>query len=165
MLLCISINLPYAHVWNTVAMSGLVPLVATSNCYKSHKNEYERLLVLHLLLLLNPWVIVEMWPAYVFHRYYFIRCFSELAQLILLTFSWGRSTHYSDRLHDFSVTIPRCYRDVCVNSFFPCIARLWNSPPIECFPLSYDLSGFKSRIQKKQLKYCWYGDYVVSALI
>ena len=28
-LLCISINLPYAHVWNTFAMSGLVPLVAT----------------------------------------------------------------------------------------------------------------------------------------
>ena len=28
----ISINLPYVHVWNTVAMSGLVPLVATSNC-------------------------------------------------------------------------------------------------------------------------------------
>ena len=24
------------------------------------------LLVLHLLLLLNPWLIVEMWPAYIF---------------------------------------------------------------------------------------------------
>ena len=28
-LLCISINLPYSHVWNTVAMSGLVLLVVT----------------------------------------------------------------------------------------------------------------------------------------
>ena len=28
-LLCISINLPYAHVWNTVAISGLVPLDVT----------------------------------------------------------------------------------------------------------------------------------------
>ena len=53
---------------------------------------------------------------------------------------------YSDRLHDFSVTIPRCYKDVYVNSFFPRTARLWNSLPIECFPLTYDLSGFKSRI-------------------
>ena len=26
------INLPYAHVWNTVFMSGLVPLVATWIC-------------------------------------------------------------------------------------------------------------------------------------
>ena len=40
------------------------------------------------------------------------------------------STCYSDRLHDFSVTIPRCYKDVYVNSFFPCRARLWNSLPI-----------------------------------
>ena len=30
--LFISMNLPYAHVWNIVATSGLVPLVATSNC-------------------------------------------------------------------------------------------------------------------------------------
>ena len=31
-LLCISINLPYAHAWNTVVMSGLVPPVATWIC-------------------------------------------------------------------------------------------------------------------------------------
>ena len=60
----------------------------------------------------------------------------------------GLSNRYSDRLHDFSVTIPRCYQDVYVNSFFPCSARLWNSLPIECFRLTYDLSGFKSRINR-----------------
>ena len=53
-----------------------------------------------------------------FSRYYFGRCSSELAQLIPLPFSRGRSTHYSDRLHNFSVTIPRCYRDVYVNISF-----------------------------------------------
>ena len=53
------------------------------------------------------------------YRYYFGRCPSELAQLFSLPFSWGRSTRYSDRLHDFSVIIPGCYRDVYVNSFFP----------------------------------------------
>ena len=83
-----------------------------------------------------------------FYRYYFGRCSSELAQLVPVPYSRGRSTHYSDRLHDFSVTIPRCYKDVYVNSFFPCTARLWNSLPIECFPLTYDLSGFKSRINR-----------------
>ena len=31
-LLCISINPPSPYVWNTVVMSGLVPLVATWNC-------------------------------------------------------------------------------------------------------------------------------------
>ena len=60
---------------------------------------------------------------------YFGRCSSELAQLVLLPFSRGRSTRYSDRLHDFFVTIPRCYKDVYVNSFFPLTARLWNSVP------------------------------------
>ena len=54
-----------------------------------------------------------------FYRYYFGRCSSELAQLAPLPFSQGRSTRYSVRLHDFSVTIPRCYKDVYVNSFFP----------------------------------------------
>ena len=69
-----------------------------------------------------------------FYRYYFGRCSSELAQLVPLPFSRERSTRYSDRLHDFSVTNPRFYKDVYVNSFFPCTARLWNSLPIECFP-------------------------------
>ena len=35
---------------------------------------------------------------------------------------------------------------VCVNSFFPRTATLWNSLPIECFPLTYDLSYFKSKL-------------------
>ena len=55
-------------------------------------------------------------------------------------------TRYSVRFHDFPVAISRCYKDVYTNSFFPRTARLWNSLPIECFPLSYDLRGFKSRI-------------------
>ena len=59
-----------------------------------------------------------------FYRYYFGRYFSELAQLVPLTFSRGRYTRYSDRLHDFSVTTPGCYKDVYVNSFFPCTAKL-----------------------------------------
>ena len=83
-----------------------------------------------------------------FYRHYFGRCSSELAQLVPLPYSRGRSTRYSHRLHDFSVTIPRCYKDVYVNSFFPGTARLWNSLPIEYFPLTYDLSGFKSRINR-----------------
>ena len=67
-------------------------------------------------------------------RYYFGRYSSELAQLIPLSFSRGRSTRYFDRLHDFFVTIPRCYKDVFVNSFFPRTGRPSNSLPIECFP-------------------------------
>ena len=57
-----------------------------------------------------------------FYGYYFGRCSSELAQLVPLSYSQERLTCYSDRLHD-SVTIPRCYKDVYVNSFFPCNLR------------------------------------------
>ena len=46
-----------------------------------------------------------------FYTYYFGRCLSELARLLVtLPYSRGRSTRYSERLDDFSVTIRRCYK-------------------------------------------------------
>ena len=48
------------HAWNTVVISGLVPLVATWNYYISYKNGYAGLLALYLVLPLNPWLIIEM---------------------------------------------------------------------------------------------------------
>ena len=94
-----------------------------------------------------------------FYRYYFGKCSSELAELVPLPFSLSWCTRYSDRLHDFSVTIPRFYKvmstvlcqHVCVNSFFPCTASLWNSLPIEWFSLTYNLIGFRSRINRHLL--------------
>ena len=86
-----------------------------------------------------------------FYRYYFGRCFSELVQLVPLPFSRGRSTRYSDRLHYFSVTIPRCYKDVYVSSFFPGVARLWNYLHLGCFPLTSRLNAIKSRINRHLL--------------
>ena len=56
----VSINLLHGDVWSTVVMSGLVLLVATWNFWISYKNGYAGLLILHWLLLLNPWFIVEM---------------------------------------------------------------------------------------------------------
>ena len=46
-----------------------------------------------------------------FYRYYFGRCSSELAELVPLVplpYSRGSLTRYSDRLHDFSFTVPGC---------------------------------------------------------
>ena len=68
--------------------------------------------------------------------------------MVPVPYSQGRSIRYSDKLHDISVTIPRCYKDVYGNNCFPCTARLWNSLFIECFPLTYSLNGFKSRINR-----------------
>ena len=56
-----------------------------------------------------------------------------------------------DRLHGFSVTIPRFFKDMCVNTFFSCTARLRNSLPVECFPLTFDLNVFKCRISRHLL--------------
>ena len=156
-LLWISINLTYSHAWNTVVMSGMVLLVATWNCQISYKNKYARMLALPLVLLLNHhWNVASL---SLFYRYYFGKCSSELAELVPLPFSRSWCTRYSDRLHDFPVTIHRCYKvmstvlcqHVCVNSFFPRTARLWNSLPIEWFSLTYNLIGFRSRINRHLL--------------
>ena len=54
----------------------------------------------------------------------------------------------------YSHGISRCYKGgVYVNSFFHCTARRLNSLSIECFPLTYDLNDFKSRVNRL-LFYC-----------
>ena len=90
------------------------------------------------------------------YRYYFGRCSSELVQLVPFLYSRGRFTRYSDRLHDFSVSISRCYKDVYVKSFFSRTARLWNFIPIQCFSLTDNLNGFHSRINRHLLTKCSY---------
>ena len=57
-------------------------------------------LTLSLLLKLSPRKMV-----------YFGRCLSELTQRVLLPYSQGRSNRYSNRFRNFTVTIPRCYKD------------------------------------------------------
>ena len=84
------------------------------------------------------------------YRYYFGRCSSELTQLVPFQFAQGRSTSSSDRSHDFSVTIPRCYKDVYFNSFFPHSYTLEFSA-YKMLSLTCDLSGFKSRINRHLL--------------
>ena len=69
----------------------------------------------------------------------------KLAQLVPLPYSRGRSIRSFDRLHEFFVTIPRWYKDVYVNSFF------LNSLPIECYNMTYDINGLKSRINRHLL--------------
>ena len=58
-----AINLPYGYACNAVVMCGVLLLIATWNCWISYKNQYAGLLILHLLPLLNPWLILEMSPA------------------------------------------------------------------------------------------------------
>ena len=80
-----------------------------------------------------------------FYSYYFDICSSELAELVPLPFSWVRSTHYSERLHNVSVTISRCYKDVYLNSFFPCTATI-------NFIIFWDFSTFYQTFLSPQVK-------------
>ena len=88
-----------------------------------------------------------------FYRCYICRCSSEQVQLVPLLFFCGRFTRLVILviLHNFSVTTPRCYKDVYVNSFFLHTSRLWHSLRVECFPLTFDLNGCKSRINRHLL--------------
>ena len=130
-LLCISINLPYTHAWNTVVCLGWYPSCYLELLDKLQKWVY-RTADLSLATFLEPLAHRRnVTSLSLFYRYYFGRCSSEVAQLVPLPFSRGSSTRYSHRMHDFSVPIPRCYKDVYVNSFFPGTARLWNSLPME----------------------------------
>ena len=122
-----SINLLYGHALNTVVISGLVLLAATWNFWISYKNSMQGCWSFPCCL---SWTLgssskSSQLTVSLFYRHYFGRCSYEPAQLVPLPYSQGRSTLYSDRLHDFSVTIPRCCMDVYVNSFFPRTVRLW----------------------------------------
>ena len=93
-LLYISINLPYGHACNTVVIPGLVHLFATWNCWIMYGNSFAASF--------EPLAHCQnLFSLILFYRYYFHRWWSKLAQLVPLPFSWGRSTCYSDRLHDF----------------------------------------------------------------
>ena len=62
----------------------------------------------------------------------------------LFPYLCGRSTCFSNRLHGFSVAIPRCYEDVYANSFFSRIAGPWNYLPVECSLSTCDRNSAKS---------------------
>ena len=83
-----------------------------------------------------------------FYGYYFGRCSFQLAQLVPLSYSRGRATNLFWQIAWFSFHHPRCYKDFNVNSFFPQTARSWNFQPMEYFDLTYDLSVFKSRVNR-----------------
>ena len=67
---------------------------------------------------------------------YFGRCSYELALKWYHFLNLEEGLPVIDKLRDFSATIPRRYKNVYINSFFPLRARLWNSRSVECFALT-----------------------------
>ena len=140
---------------DTVIMSGLVLLTIVWICSRSYRkgnmNSVGSSLAFCLESLAHRQNVASLG---LFSGYYFRRCSSELAELVLIPHSWGRSTHYCKRLYDFSVTISRCYKDVNINSFFPCTVWLWYYLPAKYFLLTCDLNGFNCRVNRLFLSLC-----------
>ena len=94
-------------------MFGLVLLVSIWNCWINYKKDTKRNVGPSFAVSLEPLAHRQNVASLsLFYRYYFGRCSSKLAQLVPLPYSRGGSTRYSDRLYDFNVTIPKCYKDV-----------------------------------------------------
>ena len=87
-----------------------------------------------------------------FYRYYFERCSNELSKLVPKPFGSARPTRHSDRQHAFVVELPNFKKEFYRNSFFPRTASLWNSLPLECFPLTYNPNLFKSNVNRHLLQ-------------
>ena len=65
-LVFISLNMSYNLAWNTVCLYELVLLVAIWISRISYRSKYVGLLVICMLLLWNPWLIIEIYSAQVF---------------------------------------------------------------------------------------------------
>ena len=98
----------YAHLWNSCHVWAGAPscyLELLDQLLKRVCRTVSRCFAVSFEPLPHRRIVASL---SLFYRYYFGRCSSELAQLVPLLFSRGRFTRYSDGLHDFSVTIPRC---------------------------------------------------------
>ena len=145
MVLCISTNLIYDLAWNTVTMDGLVLLAA---CFLEMLGKLPK----RICRTVGPSLAASFEPLThrrnvanlsLFYRYYFSRCSSEPAQLVLLHYSRGSSTLI---LIDCMI-FPSSFLDVTRMSMSTAsFLAHWNFLPVECFPLIYDPNGFKSRI-------------------
>ena len=85
-------------------------------------------------------------------RYYFGRCSLELAQLVPLAFfEEGLLVILIDSMIFLSPFLDVTRMSMSTVSFLAQLDSLWNSVPIECFPLTFYLSDFKSRTNRHLL--------------
>ena len=135
----ISINLPFDLGWDSIVTGAWNRYLDI--LYKQHRMIC-RGVAPTFAFSLEP--LAYFWnTASILYRCYFGRCSSGLVKLVSHPYYHGRSTYYIDELHDFTVTVSRCFRDVNVNTFFPHTARLWNDFQQNGFPwlmISVDLT-------------------------
>ena len=87
----------------------------------------------------------------IFYRYFNGRCSQKIRDIIAIPLRRVRTTRSSTHLHPFQVSLPNSRTLSHKSSFIPRTCNLWNVLPSCCFPESYNLPSFKSKINKLDL--------------
>ena len=84
-------------------------------------------------------------------RYFNGHCSQEIRDIIPVPLRRVRTTRSSTHSHPFQVSLPNPRTLSHKSSFIPRTCNLWNVLPSSCFPESYNLPSFKSKINKLDL--------------
>ena len=135
-----------SHVWSGAPKSTLcllekfqskaIRLINNSNLTKSLQPLSHRRLVGDLSI---------------FYRYFNRHCSQEIRDIIPVPLRRVRTTRSSTHSHPFQVSLPNPRTLSHKSSFIPRTCNLWNVLPSSCFPESYNLPSFKSKINKLDL--------------
>ena len=87
----------------------------------------------------------------IFYRYFNGHCSQEIRDIIPVPLRRVRTTRSSTHSHPFQVSLPTSRTLSHKSSLIPRTCNLWNVLPSSCFPESYNLPSFKSKINKLDL--------------
>ena len=87
----------------------------------------------------------------IIYRYFNGHCSQEIRDIIPVPLRHVRTTRSSIHSHPFQVSLPNPRTLSHKSSFIPRTCNLWNVLPSSCFPESYNLPSFKSKINKLDL--------------
>ena len=135
-----------SHVW--VVLLNLLSIFLTESSLKlSVSSTIQTSLILYSL---SPIVVLlQIFPF--FYRYFHGHCSQEIKNIIPDPMRRVRTTRSSTHSHPFQVTLPTPRTLAHKSSFIPRTSQLWNSLPPTTFPESYNLSSFKSNVNKLDL--------------
>ena len=87
----------------------------------------------------------------IFYIYFHGHCSQEIRYIIPVSLRRVRTTRSSTHSHPFQFALPTSRTLSHKSSFIPKTCNLWNVLPSSCFPESYNLPSFKSKIDKLDL--------------
>ena len=100
---------------------------------------------------ISPPVAQNMYRVMIFYRYFHGHCSMEIKSIIPDPLNHVRPTRSSSQSHPFQVILSNPRTLSHKSSFIPRTCKLWNTLPSTSFPESYNLSSFKSNINKLDL--------------